>query len=234
MFRKRIKNTTNALVNGRKGYPPKVQAFINKNKNEIVRHIRVVRTPIQSAIQSILNRFGGKAPYDKLFHLRLQVTCRSGFKFTIEKNEVIVVNLGFRSDKDDEAINIPHSFAVTIDNFLLNAEDAMGKRFFIYNAASSNCQDFCLGLVQSNGVNNDNVNKFIKQETTAIFANHPNLRKFANSLTDLAGKIIDPIVQGGTIKQKQNPWIAHVKQYAKEHGFSYRESLKMAGDTYYN
>ena len=199
MFSKRVKKTRKVLINGRKGYPPKVQAFINKYKNEIVRHITVMRTPINAVIQSILDKFGGKAPYDKLFHLRLQCTCRSGLKFTIEKNEVITVKTGFRKDKNDEFIHIPNAFAVTIDNFLLKAETAMGKKYFIYNAASSNCQDFRLGIVNSNGVNNDKVNTFIKQNTKSIFEGHPNLRKFANSLTDLAGKVIDPIVQGGDL-----------------------------------
>ena len=231
MISKRINNTQKVLKNGRKGYPPKVNSFIGKFKNEIIRHIAVVRTPINKVIKSILDKFGGKAPYDKLFHLRLQVTCRSGFKFTIEKNEVITVTKKFRKDKTDEKINIPHAFGVTIDNFLLNAETSMGRKYFIYNAVSSNCQDFVFGLINSNGVKNDKVNTFIKQDTKSIFEGHPNLRKFANSLTGLAGKIIDPILQGGKLKST-NPWITHVKQYAKEHNISYRDALKKASESY--
>ena len=57
----------------------------------------------------------------------------------------------------------------------------------IYNASSSNCQDFCVGLLKANGVNDIGVISFIKQDTKAVFEGHSGLRKFANSLTDLAG-----------------------------------------------
>jgi len=66
MLSDRINNTKEVLKNRRKGYPPKVNIFIAKNKNEIIRHIAVVRTPINNDIKKILDKFGGKAPYDKL------------------------------------------------------------------------------------------------------------------------------------------------------------------------
>jgi len=52
----------------------------------------------------------------------------------------------------------------------------------------------------------------------------------ANSLTDLGGKVIDPIIQGGTVRA--NPWISHVKQYAADHNVSYREAMKSAKASY--
>ena len=225
----KIINTSKVLINGRKGYSPSVMKFIKQNGNEIIRHIRVIRSPIHKIIQGILNKFGGKTDYDKLFHLRLQITTRSNKRFTIEKNEVITVGK-FRKGKGDEFLNLKQAFSVTVNNFLLNAEQAMGKKYFIYSSKNSNCQDYCVGLLTSNGVTDTNVLGFIKQDTKAIFDKKPLLRKLANTLTDLGGKVIDPIMQGGTVKS--NPWIAHVKAYALEHKISYREAMKSAKETY--
>ena len=128
-------------------------------------------------------------------------------------------------------LNIKKPFAVTVDNFLLNAEKAMGNKYFIYSSKNSNCQDYCVGLLTNNGVTDTNIINFIKQDTKAIFEGRPLLRKLANSLTDLGGKVVDPIMQGGTVK-KSNPWISHVKQYAADHNVSYREAMKSAKATY--
>lgn len=229
MLFKRVNNTSKVLTNGRKGYPPAVNKFLKQNGNEIIRHIRVIRSPIHKVIQGILNKLGGPTPYDKLFHLRLQITTRKNKKFTLEKNEVITVGK-FRKGNGDEFLNVKQGFAVTVNDFLLNAEKAMGNKYFIYSAKNSNCQDYLIGLLTSNGVTDTNILGFIKQDTKAIFEGRPLLRKLANSLTDLAGKVIDPIIQGGTIST--NPWIIHVKQYASKHNVSYREAMKLARPSY--
>jgi hypothetical protein len=111
---KRIANTTRTLISGRKGYPPQVARFIKENGTTQIRHIKVVRTPIMTIINKLIDKLGGKTPYDKLFHLRLQVTCVGGLKFTIEKNEVISVTKSFRVDKNDGSINVPNSLGMSI------------------------------------------------------------------------------------------------------------------------
>jgi hypothetical protein len=73
----------------------------------------------------------------------------------------------------------------------------MGAKYFNYAVSNNNCQDFCVGLLRANDINADSVISFIKQDTENIFKNHVGLRKFVNTVTDLAGKVIDPIVQGG-------------------------------------
>ena len=59
-------------------------------------------------------------PYDKLFHLRLQIVTSNAFKFTIEKNEVIKVS-NHRRDKDDEVVYAAKRFLTPINTFLGNA-----------------------------------------------------------------------------------------------------------------
>jgi len=77
MLFNRVKNTTKVLVKGRKGYSPSVNKFLKQNGNEIIRHIRVIRSPIHKVIQGILNKLGGETPYDKLFHLRFNTDYHS-------------------------------------------------------------------------------------------------------------------------------------------------------------
>jgi len=216
LFGKKIEKTSKALILGRKGYPPDVGKFLSKNKDEIIRHITVCRTPIASVINKIIDVFGGDYDYDRLMHLRLQVTCRSGFKFTIEKNSQIVVTNKFRTDKNDEKMHVKQAFATTIDDFLSNTEKAMGKNYYIYRSASSNCQDFCIGLLKSNGVTDVDVFEFIKQDTDNIFKNHPKFKAVANVTTGL-GEKADIVMQGGTIdnKQSKKKLIMLIKAYNK-------------------
>lgn len=185
------------LFIGRKSYPPKAQRILDKFGHMYIESIIVKRTPIMSMIQKIVDKFGGDYPYDKLFHLRLEIYTKS-VKITVEKNEVITVSHSTRTDKNDEAININYiPKAQTINDFMANGEKQMGAKFFPYNASNNNCQDFIIGLLQSNGINDSQAFSFIKQDTQQIFKNHPILRRVSNTATDIAGKIIDPIVQGG-------------------------------------
>jgi hypothetical protein len=62
---------------------------------------------------------------------------------------------------------------------------------------------------------------FTKQSTQALFT--PQLRKITNTVTDIAGKV-DILRQGGDIKKK-NPWIEHVRKFAKDNGVGYFKGL---------
>ena len=72
----------------------------------------------------------------------------------------------------------------------------MGGKYFTYSASSNNCQDFIKSIFESNNISQGL--DFIKQDTETIFADHHNLRKFTNTITDIGSKI-DVIQQGGQI-----------------------------------
>jgi hypothetical protein len=78
-------------------------------------------------------------------------------------------------------------------------------------------------LYSNNLATNQNV-IFTKQATGRLFT--PQLRKITNTVTDIAGKI-NIIRQGGTIakEKKPNPWIEHVRKFAKEHDLGYFKAL---------
>ena len=85
---------------------------------------------------------------------------------------------------------------ININILLLNTRSEMGNSFLTYSARDNNCQNFILSLLESNGLANSRNISFTKQSTTGLFS--PELRKFTNTITDIAGKI-DIIREGGNL-----------------------------------
>ena len=73
------------------------------------------------------------------------------------------------------------------------------QKFFSYSSYDNNCQDFALNLLYANGADDDGLISFIKQDISSIFANNPYLRRFANNITDVQGRVT--YIQGGNIKK---------------------------------
>ena len=82
--------------------------------------------------------------------------------------------------------NVPQGLTMNI--LLERTKHQMGSQFFTYQSNSNNCQHFQLNLLHANGMLNENFSQFIKQDATSVFKNNPNLRKFANTLTDIGQK----------------------------------------------
>jgi hypothetical protein len=78
-----------------------------------------------------------------------------------------------------------------------------------------------LSSLQSNNLSTPQNVLFTKQSTQELFT--PQLRKITNTVTDIAGKA-DILRQGGDIKKK-NPWVEHVKRFAKENGVGYFKAI---------
>jgi hypothetical protein len=78
-----------------------------------------------------------------------------------------------------------------------------------------------LSSLQSNNLSSPQNVLFTKQSTQELFT--PQLRKITNTVTDIAGKV-DILRQGGDIKKK-NPWVEHVKRFAKENGVGYFKAI---------
>jgi hypothetical protein len=97
----------------------------------------------------------------------------------------------------------------------------MGGKFLTYSSRDNNCQSLILAMLQTNNLSTPQNVLFTKQSTQELFT--PQLRKITNTVMDLASKI-DILRQGGDIKKK-NPWVEHVKQFAKENNIGYFEAL---------
>jgi hypothetical protein len=79
----------------------------------------------------------------------------------------------------------------------------MGSKFFPYHPNTNNCQDFIKGVLESNGINDQNAINFVKQDTSMIFKNKGSgwLSGMAKQVTDLGG-YADVVMQGGSLSNE--------------------------------
>ena len=188
-----------AVVLGRKDYPPKVRNILKKYGDEIIVSYKLKRTPVSSFLTNALNivslgEFNKRykaSQYDELFHLFLEMTTASGKRISVEKNQVINMDVSppTRPEEQVESItsNIPSG--LTINELLTNTKKKMGEsKFFNYSAKSSNCQDFILNILNANNIGDTTDKEFVKQDTDFLFENLPFLRKFSNTITTIGAR----------------------------------------------
>jgi hypothetical protein len=158
-------------------YNNKVTAMLKKYGDYEITNIEIVRTPIMSIIDKALNlvSFGKfdelkkKYNYDDMNHLYAIFTVNiNGIRkpILVEKNEVINVDdvMPIKTDKT-ESLMIGTNKGLTINSLLDNTLKAIGKdNFFIYDGfGNKNCQSFLRDILQSNGIYNDRIAKFVFQ-----------------------------------------------------------------------
>ena len=219
------------IIQDKDKMPPIVEAHLKKHGTETITSVAICRSKVPGAITGALKVLS-MVPYDDLFHLFLLITTSSGAKFTLEKNERILMNKTIPKNIEDR-LPISELNGKVFQDVFYRTRERMGPKFLPYNASSNNCQNFILGILHANGVNKPEYNELIKQDTEQIFEDKPGLRKFANSTVKL-GKIGNMLMSGGSVGTKKvNPWLAHVKQYREDNpGISYVEALKQAKHTY--
>ena len=177
--------------------PPNVKDILNRRGDAIVNSIKVGRTPVQSAIQGILKTLS-TVPYDNLFHLFMVFNTSKG-EILFEKNARINASTTIPKSEDWYDLNdVPH---LTLNDYIQNTKKAMGSRFFPYHPNTNNCQDFISGVLQANGIRDQNVYNFVKQDTSMIFKNKGWLSGMAKQVTDLGG-YADVVMQGGSLSNE--------------------------------
>lgn len=195
---KSINSYTDTVLHGRNDLPPKVREILSKIGNDLITQLIIDRTPVPSLLTGALNVFSlGKfnkrlsdTPYDKLFHLRLDITVKDNTKVKLEKNEVINMDYNPKQERGSEQLtitNIPSG--LTINKMLEGAKQIQGDRFYKYSAYNNNCQDFIMACLKGSGINDENAFSFVKQNTESLFKGDSFLRKIANTTTDLGAKI---------------------------------------------
>jgi hypothetical protein len=189
-----------AVVYGRGDYPPKVRKILKDYGNEVISELTIKRTPVSGLLTGALNiaslgkfakRMKDKA-FDELFHLFLEITTKSNKRLTVEKNEVIVIELAGAERPKTEikkvTTNLPQN--LTIQQMLDKTKEAMGtENFFRYSAIDKNCQDWLLNIFRANNIGDETDLKFIKQDTKQLFKDLPYLAKLTNAITDLGAKV---------------------------------------------
>ncbi len=189
-------------------YPPGVRDIISNYGSQTITSLQVARAPVPKAITTALNVASGgtfdagmkSQPYDKLFHLFMYLTLQSGTKILFEKNAQINSSVNPSLPPNTETKDVPINQALTMNQFLENGKQQMGKSFFPYDPHYNNCQDFILGVLTGNKLITPDVRDFIKQDTGQLFANNKVLGTVAKGVTSLGG-IGERLIHGFGIHQ---------------------------------
>jgi hypothetical protein len=189
-----MKHSMNNLFLETATMPPNVKDILNRRGDAIVNSIKIGRTPVQSAIQGILKTLS-TVPYDQLFHLFMVFKTSKG-EILFEKNARINASLIIPKSEDwYDLNNVPRK---TLNDYIQTTKKYMGPKFFPYHPSTNNCQDFIMGILKANGINDQNAFNFVKQDTTMIFENKGWLSNMAKGVTDLGG-YADVVMQGGAL-----------------------------------
>jgi len=195
----KTKKYVKAVVYGREDYPPKVRKILKEYGNEVISGLTLMRTPVSGLLTGALSLFSlgkfGKRmdkSFDQLFHLFLEIKTQSGKRFSVEKNEVIVIEMNPKKRDKTEIKEVTNNLPqnLTIQEMLDKTKEAMGtENFFRYSAIDKNCQDFLLNIFRANNIGDKTDLTFIKQDTQQLFKDLPYLAKLTNAITDLGAKV---------------------------------------------
>jgi len=105
---------------------------------------------------------------------------------------------------------------LTLNIMLENCKNRMGDNFYTYASSNNNCQDFCIALLQSNYMNEQQYYDFVKQDTASLFQDTGVLNDVANTLTGLAGRF-DVIRRGGKMHHSRRVGLIY---HRKENDFN--------------
>jgi hypothetical protein len=220
---KRIRTTIESLRGNRVGISPSVDRFLDEHGDEQIIQFIISRNVISPLITGTLNvlspNFKRKNNGNPLYHLKVLIKTEK-MSLSLEKNERITISR-YQMNKGAENVNVSIPSGLTLNILLSNAKLFMGGKFLSYSAYDNNCGDLVLAILKSNNLSTYQNISFTEQTTKNLFT--PQLRKITNTVSDIAGKF-DIIRQGGDIKKK-NPWIEHVKSFAKDNEISYFKAL---------
>ena len=172
--------------------PRGAQTFIERQGDEKIRKMKVVRAPISEVISKFLNvislglfkKLQDKLGYDKLYHLSLVINDDT----RIEKNEQIKIDK-YSNRANEEFLDIPlQGKNLTIKQLFDNGAQYMGERFVPYDALTNNCQDFIIGLLRGSKLSSPGIEAFIKQPVNELVDNLPDyVKTTTNAITTLGG-----------------------------------------------
>jgi hypothetical protein len=195
-FYQSAKNLVGKVVYGTNELPPNVKKVLSDVGDAVITSADIGRTPVQSVITGII-KLVASTPYEKLFHLFIILHTNKG-DVLLEKNERMKMEKkGMPSNA--ESVKVPNvPTGLTVQQLVDNTAKYMGDNFIPYAAGHNNCQDFQMAILTSNNMLTPELKQFVKQDTTEIFKS-PWFRKFAHTVTDVAGRA-NIAFQGGQAK----------------------------------
>lgn len=191
-----FKQYSEALLTGSNNYTSNVIDIIKENGDNLITKMIIKRRPISNIFEKALNystfgAFDKANPYDKLFHLSVILYLDNGRAYTLEKNATILLSdVVEKPDTEYKNVNYPTENIVSLNSLLEKTRLRMGRKYFLYNAKSNNCQDFLLNVFNANDIGGAEERDFIKQDTRRIFNESPNyLKSMAKFITDIGGRV---------------------------------------------
>ena len=170
-----------------------VQSLLKRVGNNKVIEIKIARSPLSKITSFFLNLTSlgefkkrlNETPYDKMYHLFMIIKTESS-SYILEKNEVIILKkFNGKITKDTEILETNIREGLTLNIMLEKARNIMGDKFYSYKGLDNNCQFFVSSILKSNGLNTDELEAFVIQDTRHLFNNNPKFRKIVNSITDV-------------------------------------------------
>jgi hypothetical protein len=173
--------------------PPSSRQLLERIRDEPITSMQVIRTPINSIVNTLLNVISlgqfkdalTKLGYDRAMHLTLFINN----KYIFEKNEVINLAQSNPIKSNSETMNVNFK-PTTIGQLIEDTRKLMGDQLFTsYNAKTNNCQVFISSILKANGSLTPELNTFINQNAEDIFKRLPQyVDKFATTITDIAAR----------------------------------------------
>lgn len=189
------------LINGANTFSPSAKEVLNKYGDKQIVRLEIIRNPIPAPVQGILDNFGGRIGIDRLMHLALLWTLDDGTRGILEKNEVINIQRGTLAVANGgEKIMINENPNTTLNELMTATKSRMGSRMFSYSV-TNNCQQFLKNVLEAGGLMTPQYMKFVVQDTDNLFKGKADLRKFANTVTDIAGRA-NMLFQGGALEHR--------------------------------
>ena len=104
---------------------------------------------------------------------------------------------------DGASMEIEGPFSTNLNTMMTNTKNRMGRLMFSYSV-TNNCQKFIEAVPLSNNLSSEENLMFVIQDTDNLFKGKTNLRKFSNTVTDVAGRA-NILFQGGNTRPYNRP-----------------------------
>ena len=205
----------------------KIKKILKKYGDENIVSIRVGRRPINKLVEKAFNIISvGKWNelrqqyyYDKLFHLFLILTLQDGTKLSLEKNDIVNMNVNdsrcSESGVDCIELEYPQN-SITVNDLVKKPLDRIGKNnYFVYDPFKLNCQIFIRSVLETFGLYNNKVNDFVYQDLTDIIKNLPFYVKWTGkAVTDISA--FGKKITGAGVKNHNKEDIEEISKFVLE------------------
>lgn len=191
-----------------------VQTKENITENELnapIEKIIVCRQPLSAFITNAayyltfgtFDKAVKEMGYDKMYHSYCIVETAT-HKYIIEKNDGVILSrkipdlYGADSIANNRSIyelNICEGDYLSLKIMLNNTYNLLGHEFNIYNARTSNCQNYIYAMINANQLMETNLIDFIQQDASKLFEILPRYVSFASNMFEgiiggVAGRFI--------------------------------------------